>query len=186
MVHSPTMPSQAETLLMQGHQARREHRLGDTKRIFAEAVEAARISDERPWLAQAYTELGRIERDLKETDAALLHYREAEAIYRQLDAPLQYAHTIRHIADILRESGRLEAAAAPYRESLEIYRGHPETPPLDLANAIRGYALLQEEIGGKQESVALWREARELYAQVGMQAGVDEGDRRIERLSRIA
>ncbi len=147
-------------MLMQGHQARRDHRLDDARRIFTEAVEAARLSKDRPWLAQAYTELGRIERDLREIDAALLHYGEAAAIYRRLEESLRLAHTV--------------------------YRAHPETPPLDLANAIRGYALLQEEIGEKQEALALWREARELYAAVNVRAGVDEGDRRIARLSRVA
>ena len=180
------MPGQAETLLMQGHQARREHRLDDAKGIFAEAVELVCSSKDRLALAEALAGLGQIERDLGEVDAALLHYREAEAVYQQLDEPLRYAHTVRHIADLLRGSWQFGAAAAPYREALEVYRGHPETPPLDLANAIRGYALLQEEIGEKQEAIAMWREARELYAQVCVQAGVDEGDRRIARLSRIA
>ena len=180
------MSSRAETLLMQGHQARREHRLDDAKRIFAEAVEAARLSRDRPWLAQAYTELGRVERDLRETDAALLYYGEAAAVYRRLDDPLRLAHTVRHIGDTFSESGQLEPAGPHFREALEIYRAHPETPPLDLANALRGYALLQEELGEKQEAVALWREARELYAAVNVQAGVDEGDRRIERLSHVA
>jgi len=177
------MSSRAETLLMQGHQARREHRLGDARRIFAEAVEAARLSKDRPWLAQAYTELGRVERDLRETDAALLHYEEAATVYRRLDDPLRLAHTVRHVGDILSESGQLQAAGPRFREALEIYRAHPETPALDLANALRGYALLQEELGERQEAVALWREARELYAAVKVQAGVDEGDRRIARLS---
>jgi len=158
----------------------------DAKRIFAEAVEAARLSKDRPWLARAYTELGRIERDLHETAPALLHYKEAAAVYRRLDEPLRLAHTVRHVGDILRGDGQLEPAGPCYREALEIYRAHPETPSLDLANAIRGFALLQEEIGENQEAVALWREAHELYAAVNVQAGVDEGDRRIERLSRVA
>jgi tetratricopeptide (TPR) repeat protein len=177
------MSRRAETLLMQGHQARREHRLDDAKRILAEAVKAARLSKHEFLMARAFTELGRIERDLRETDGALRHYEEAAAIYRRLDESLTLAHTVRHIGDILRESGLLLAAKPCYRESLKIYRSHAETPPLDLANAIRGYALLQEEIGENQEAVTLWREARELYTVASVQAGVDEGDRRIERLS---
>ena len=180
------MSSRAETLLMQGHQARRERRMDDAKRIFAEAVDAARLSKDRPWLAQAYTELGRVERDLREIDAAKRHYEDAAAVYRRLDEPLRLAHTVRHVGDILRGDGQLEQAGPCYRGALEIYRAHPETPPLDLANAVRGYALLQEEIGETTEALALWREARELYAAVNVQAGVDEGDRRIERLSRVA
>ncbi len=180
------MSSRAETLLMQGHQARRERRMDDAKRIFAEAVEAVHLSKDRPWLAQAYTELGRVERDLREIDAAKRHYEDAAAVYRRLDEPLRLAHTIRHVGDILREDGKLEPAGPCYREVLEIYRSHPETPPLDLANAIRGYALLQGAVGANEKALALWREARELYAAVNVQAGVDEGDRQIARLSRVA
>lgn len=180
------MSGRAETLLMQGHQARREQRLDDAKRIFAEAVEAARLSKERTWQARALTELGRNERDLGETDAALRHYQEAAALYRRLDEPLRLAHTVRHIGDILRESGQLQAAGPCYREALEIYRAHSETPPLDLGNAIRGYALLQGEMGEAAGALSLWRVARELYATVNVQAGIDECDAEIARLSRVA
>ncbi len=151
------MSSRAETLLMQGHQARRERRMDDARRIFAEAVTAARLSKDRPWLARAYTELGRVERDLRETEEALRHYEEAAGVYRRLDEPLRLAHTVRHIGDILREDGKPEPAWSCYREALEIYRAHPETSSLDLANAIRGYALLQEELGETIEALALWR-----------------------------
>jgi tetratricopeptide (TPR) repeat protein len=173
-------------LLMRGHQARRERRMDDAKRIFAEAVEAARQSEDRPWLAQAYTELGRIERDLREVDAATGHYEDAAAIYRGLGEPLRLAHSVRHIGDILREDGRLELARERYREALAIYRAHPETPPLELGNAIRGYALLQGETGERTEALALWREARELYATVSVGAGVDECDQQIARLAPVA
>ena len=86
----------------------------------------------------------------------------------------------------MRGEGRLAPAEICYVEAIELYRWHTETPPLDLANAMRGYALLQERLGNNDEAVALWREARELYAQVNVLAGVEEGDRRIERLSSIA
>ncbi len=171
---------------MQGHQARRERRMDEAKRLFTEAVEAARLSKDRPWLARAYTELGRVERDLRETNSALHHYEEAAVVYRRIDEPLRLAHTERHVGDILREDGQLQLAGPRYREALEIYRAHPETTPLDLGNTIRGFALLQGEIGEREEAVTLWREARELYAAVSVQAGIDECDAQIARLSRVA
>ena len=171
---------------MQGHQARRERRMDDARRIFAEAVRRPAFRRTDPGWRGLIPNSGASSGILGETGAALLHYKEAAGVYRRLDEPLRLAHTVRHIGDILREDGQLEPAWSCYREALEIYRAHPETSPLDLANAIRGYALLQEEIGETTEALALWREARELYAAVNVQAGVDEGDRRIERLSRVA
>jgi tetratricopeptide (TPR) repeat protein len=180
------MSSRAETFIVEGHQARRERRLDDAKRIFAGAIEAARLPEDGPLLARACIELGRVERDLQETGPAIEHYEAAASVCRRLEDPLRLAHTVRHAGDILRESGQLEPAGRRYREALEIYRAHADTPPLDLANALRGYAFLQEEIGENQEAVVLWREARELYAAANVQAGVDEGDRRIARLSSVA
>ena len=96
--------------------------------------------------------------------------------------PLRLAHTVRHVGDILREDKQLEPAGPCYREALEIYRAHEDTPPLDLANAIRGYALLKAETGERQDAIALWQEAGELYAQVHVEAGVAESERRVALL----
>jgi tetratricopeptide (TPR) repeat protein len=94
------------------------------------------------------------------------------------------AHTIRHVADILRESGRAELAEPRYDEALALYRKHPETPPLDLANAIRGLALLKSDSRRSESAKALWQEARELYAAVNVEAGVEESKRRLAMLAK--
>ena len=180
------MSSTAETLLKQGHQARREHRLDDAKRIFAEAVETARSSKDRPTLADALAGLGQIERDLGRIDAAHQHYEEAVVVCRATGDSQKLAHIVRHLGDILREEKRWLPAQACYEEALEIYQWNAETPRLDLANAIRGCALLKDKTGKHKEALALWREARELYNAVNVQAGVEEGDKQIERLAAFA
>jgi tetratricopeptide (TPR) repeat protein len=169
-------------LITQGYEARRAHRLTDAQKAFADAVTLAGQSGEHAELAQALTGLGQIKRDLKENDAALAHYEKAVEIYRQQDNPLRLAHTIRHVADILRVEARLQEAQPLYEEALKVYRGQDGTPPLDLANALRGFALLKEQVGARQESQRLWREARSLYAAVEVAAGVEESDRRIALL----
>jgi tetratricopeptide (TPR) repeat protein len=180
------MSSTTEALLTEGHQARREHRLEDAKRIFAEAVEAARSSKDRPTLAEALAGLGQIERDLGGIDAARQHYEEAVVVCRATGDSQKLAHMVRHLGDILREEERWLPAQTCYEEALEIYRWNPETPPLDLANAIRGFALLKDKTGRHKDALDLWREARELYKAVNVEAGVEEGDRQIERLSQVA
>ena len=123
-------------------------------------------------------------RDLKNTQAALEHYREAVEIYRENDAePLRLAHTIRHLADILRGDGSIERARPLYEEALRIYRDRADTTPLDLANTIRGFALLRAAAGEREEAKLLWQEARQLYASINVEAGVEESERQIARLT---
>ena len=160
------MSAAIESLLKEGYQARREHRLNDAKTAFAQAVALSKESENQALLAQSVTGLGQIERDLGNIEAALENYRQAAAIYRTLDAPQRLAHTVRHIGDMLRESGQLDAALPCYEEALHIYRSHSETGTLDLANTLRGYALLQSGLGKISQAIDLWKEAGHLYNQV--------------------
>jgi tetratricopeptide (TPR) repeat protein len=117
-------------------------------------------------LAQSLTGLGQIERDQGDIEASIQHYQQAASIYRALDNPLRLAHTIRHVADMLRESGQPNAALPCFEEALAIYRSHPARGTLDLANALRGYALLQTDFGKIPAAIELWKEAGTLYDQV--------------------
>ncbi|MDQ2839448.1 MAG: tetratricopeptide repeat protein, partial [Acidobacteriota bacterium] len=141
------MANTPDTLITQGYQARREHRLANAKQLFAEAVELCRKADDRKRLAKALTGIGQIERDLHDREAARKHYEEAVTLYRALDDPLRLAHTVRHVGDILQDDGQRELAEPCYEEALEIYREHQETSPLDLANTIAGFARLKVKTG---------------------------------------
>jgi len=111
---------------------------------------------------------------------ALELYQSAADALRPLNQPLRLAHTIRHVADIQRQRNLLHEARADYAEALAIYRSSPEAGKLDLANTLRGYALLSQSTGEIPSASAMWIEAGELYAAVGVQAGVEEAQRRIE------
>lgn len=190
LVRSREMTNDPKTLITEGQQARKEGRLLDAKAAFTQAVQLSRDHaaesprKEAPPLAQALSCLARVERTLREISASLRHYQEAAKLYRERNQPLMLAHTIRHVADILRENGDLTpAAASDYEEALRIYRDHPETEPLDLANTLRGYALFKSATGHPQAAIAFWQEARNLYADVNVQAGVDEAEKQIAALS---
>jgi tetratricopeptide (TPR) repeat protein len=170
--------------LARGYEARRQRRLDEARTLFAEAVELYQRRNDPPRLAQSFIGLGRTERDLLNTDAALRHYEDAVAIYRTLSEPLLLAHTVRHVGDILQNQAKLELAEPCYREALGIYRCHPETPPLDLANTLRGYALLKGAQGHNQEANSLWQEARTLYMEASVGAGVTESERQMARLTK--
>jgi tetratricopeptide (TPR) repeat protein len=109
-------------------------------------------------------------------------YEEAVAVARQTDDALSLAHTVRHLGDVHRETGRNDLAEPLYREALAIYRGHPETAPLELANAIRPLAIVEERAGRSAEARRLWHEARDLYAAAGVESGYAECASRMEAL----
>jgi tetratricopeptide (TPR) repeat protein len=167
-------------LVSRGYEARKENRPAEARDLFATAVERCKKSNDRLLLAHALCGLGQIERDLGNAGEALKHYGAAVELRRNQDSPLLLAHTVRHVADILREQqGQPEKAMLCYEEALEIYRGHAETAALDLANAIRGYALMTADLGDPEEAAFLWHEAMALYAECGVQAGVAESQSQI-------
>jgi tetratricopeptide (TPR) repeat protein len=172
-----------DPLMRQALQARRDNRFDDAKRDLTEAVALSREAGEPDKLVRSLAGLGQIERDTHHHDAALRHYEEAVTICRTECNPLVLAHTVRHIADIHRQEGNHRLAGSCYDEALRIYREHKETPQLDLANALRGSALLKEAVGEIQEARALWQEAGKLYADLHVEAGVAESNRRLVLLT---
>jgi tetratricopeptide (TPR) repeat protein len=189
-----TMVSDLRSLLEQGYQARREHRLGEAKAIYQQAADLCEDRHDQINLPRAITRLGGIERDLGDLGASLQQYQQAVSLYRALNEPLALAHTIRHVGDILRESGQPAPALPCYEEALHIYRNHPETDTLDLANTLRGYALLNSDLGQISEAIESWREAGALYDQAwqepnspwkqsDMVPGINESQRQIALLS---
>jgi len=171
------MSEASDQLVKQALQARREGRLADAKRDLLQAVEICRRSGSRAESARALKDLGQIECDLDNYDAALQHYEESLALYRAEGDVLKIAHTVRHVGDIHRYEGRLELAEQCYLEALSLYRSDPRTPQLDLANAIRPLAILKFDAGETEEARSLWEETRKLYAAVNVEAGVAESSR---------
>lgn len=161
-------------LLTSGYEARREGRSEDARDLFAQAVAESRFSPDRTILARALKALAQIERDLHHRSSALKCYREAAEIQRELADQLGWAHTVRHIADVLREQNSLSEAETSYSQALEVYRNHPDSPVLDRANALRGYALLKDKAGNHDDALLMWCGAKALYETAGVPAGVAE------------
>lgn len=175
--HGDSMQLQPERL-EDAARARRENRLDDAYRVYAEAVAVLRDSNDRLGLIRALKGLGQIESDRGNVLAALANYEEATGLARQANDPLLVAHTVRHVGDILRHLARTAGAEKCYTEALALYRAHLDAPALDLANAIRGMALLKDDLGQSDASQTLWEEAHRLYASLGIQAGVAESKAR--------
>ena len=110
------------------------------------------------------------------------HYTVAAERYKEQGAYLNYAHTIRHIADIYQQEDNTPAAKPIYEEALAIYRSNPDTDPLDFANTVRPYALLVEKLGDSAFALKLWEEARNLYASLRLAPGVSECSEHIAHL----
>ncbi|GLC25787.1 tetratricopeptide repeat protein [Roseisolibacter agri] len=101
-------------------------------------------------------------------------YEEAVALQRAGDDPLQLAHTVRHLGDVLREARLPHLAEPHYAEALAIYRAHAGEQPLNQANALRSHAILKHEMGDDVASRRSWEAAARLYQQLDQREGVAE------------
>jgi tetratricopeptide (TPR) repeat protein len=176
---SVSMTNMADKMFAQARAARREHRPNDARKDLVEATALCRHSGDRSRLANALADLGQIERDLRNLEAARKHYAEAVEICREAGDARTLAHTIRHLGDVLQELDELAEAEKCYGEALDLYRADAATKPLELANAIRSAAILRDRLGESEKASALWAEARDLYAAADIQVAVAECSRRM-------
>ena len=123
-------------------------------------------------------------------EGAIARYREAMERHDRQPRSVEWAHPARHLGERLTEAGRLDEAEPILEEALAVYRDvHARAEAsrgpgaLDLANAVRPLALLRTAQERREDAVVLWREARELYEVAGIQAGVDECDANLGRLT---
>ncbi len=120
--------------------------------------------------------------DLGALDEAQRMWEESTGLLRSEGNDVALAHGLRHLGDVLREKGAFSEARARYDEAWALYDGSDRVSEGDSANLIRGIAVLEEEVGNDVRAGELWREARTLYARLGVDAGVEEADRHLERL----
>ena len=146
----------------------------------AKAVEICRRTGAKRELSIALGKLGHVEQDV---EAQVACYEEAVAAARDCGDAMRLAHAVRHLGDVHRNAGRREDARGCYEEALTLYRNAASPPTLDFANAVRPMAILKAEIGEPDAALALWREAQALYAAVDIEAGVEEAERWIVRLT---
>ena len=170
----------AHDCIFAGYEARRSGRGDEARTAFKQGFELAASANDR---VDALRGWANSESDLGRFAEAANRYGEAIALLRGLDDPLKLAHTVRHSGDVLREAGRSAEALACYEEALGIYREHPEAARLDIGNALRGYGLLLEELGQRAKAHKAWVEVLGIYREVGVQAGIDEAERRIAALA---
>ena len=168
-----------EELAQRAALARKKDSLDEARRNAEEAVALSREIGPQQKLVRALMLLGQIERDSDHRTAALQHYKEAVDISRNVDQPLRFAHTLRHLADLYCDDGMLDLAESCYHEVLATYRTNKGSSPGDLANAIRGFAVMKDAAGSPDEARPLWEEARDLYASLGVEEGVQECNSRL-------
>ena len=130
----------------------------------------------------ALGKLGHVALDLGRPERARTLFAKSVAVARETDDPLRLAHAVRHLGQVNRRLGRLEAAERCYEEALALYDRAGTAHPLDHANALRPMAMLREDLGDVEAARLLWRRAAELYRAAGVEEGVQECEGRLSGL----
>lgn len=163
-----------------------ESALGDVlARVEADLTRACGIC-ERAGRKKAHSvalgKLGHVALDLGRPERARTLFAKSVAVARETDDPLRLAHAVRHLGQVNRRLGRLEAAERCYEEALALYDHAGTAHPLDHANALRPMAMLREDLGDVEAARLLWRRAAELYRDAGVEEGVRECEGRLSGL----
>jgi tetratricopeptide (TPR) repeat protein len=138
------MTENFKELLAEGHRARQENRLSDSRAIFFDLVRKAAEGGDRPSLAEALTGLAEAEDGIGNCPAARHHYANAAVLYREIGPPEMLACTLRHEADLWMQANRPAEAEPLYLEAEKIYRQNSEESASDLAHTLQALARIKE------------------------------------------
>ena len=129
-----------------------------------------------------YIDQAKVRREAGDFPEAALLYEQAAAISEAADDRTRSLHSLRHAAEIQLHAGNVERAQQHIQIVLRHYR---EQMPvrLEMANALRVGGLAAEAAGDFAQGRQLWGEAREIYAELKIDAGVTEADRRIAAMA---
>jgi tetratricopeptide (TPR) repeat protein len=171
-------------LLSQAAEARRRGELDQSRTHLNAALEAA--GDDPLARGIVLRELGELARNRQAPTEAVSFYQRAVALLRQAEADkFLLAHTIRHLGDVYMDAGQTELAEPALREAVALYHSEPGAGELDVANALRSLAVWSETDGAPEEARSLWLDVRSRYAELGIDAGVEESTRRLARLDAL-
>ena len=151
-------------------------------RILVEKAHALTSEDDHATLGRIFHVFAQFESDHDRWQEALSFCQRSLKQYQKAGNKNRIAHATRHIADLQTALDDFENAEQNYRASIAIYNAAAQTNPGDLANALAGFGRLLSKIGKADEAISVWEKTKALYQQVGLQAGVDEAEQRLQHL----
>jgi len=178
------LPDDALSLIERSSAARRSGDHAAAMGLAEEAKDAAQTSGDPRQLGAALSALGRLRRDEHKLEAAAQLYEQAVALAREAGDTMALAQRLRHVGDIAIEQDDLARAEQCFDEASQIFDAL-ESDPLGQANFLRSMALLREKQRANDVAAGLWSDARALYVEAGIDAGVEESDRRLRRLASL-
>jgi predicted ATPase/DNA-binding CsgD family transcriptional regulator len=142
----------------------RQGKLGEAQRAFEEALTVLR--DNNGWgLAQTLYGLGGLARARGDHEAALAHFRDAIALYREIDARPEIARCLAGIGWVALSRHDLELAQASLSESLQLSQATGQR--LAVARGLEAFAALTVASGEPARAVRLQGAALALLETVG-------------------
>jgi len=156
--------------------------LTEAERVFQQALDV--LSDNNGWgVASVLYGLGRIAGVRRDLAGAARYYRQALALYRQIDARPEMARCLAGLGGIALSQADLGTAAATLTESmrLSLAAGHR----LAIARGLQALAALASASGDIRQAVRLAGAARAANEAIGAQPSA-AGNRRIDSLLDVA
>jgi predicted ATPase/DNA-binding CsgD family transcriptional regulator/Tfp pilus assembly protein PilF len=142
----------------------RQGRLREAQRVYEDALDVLR--DNNGWgVAQTLYGLGGLARTRGDHDAALAHFRNALALYRDVDARPEMARCLAGIGWVALAQGNLEVARSSLTESLELSLAIGQR--LAVARGLEAFAMIAVASGDPRRAVRLEGAAQALREAVG-------------------
>jgi CHAT domain-containing protein len=133
------------------------------------ALPSLREAGDRTGEAAAHNNIGYVYHSLGDYGTALSHYREALAIFDQVDIPVARALTSVYVGEVSALLGRVREAREHYERAVALSRAQ-ENPLLE-ADALNGLGQLLLSGGGAGEAYESFRQALSAYEKAGHQRG---------------
>jgi transcriptional regulator with XRE-family HTH domain len=137
--------------------------------IHQAALEAARSAGDVLAEAGALTDLGTLQLDTADADAAIASHQHALELHRRLGNQLGEANALNHLADAQRITRDFENAEANHTSALILHRGLGNK--LGEANALRGLGVVAQAAGDFPRATDRYEEALRLFRELGNPAG---------------
>lgn len=163
---------EVDALIRKASEARRQDRWQDALGYYQQAIERARILNDRPGEASAWHNLGVAQILMQRPQQALESLQNALPIWREIGSRFGEANTLHNLGTAYADLGKAREALAAYQQALQIRQqlGHKE----GVALTLQGIGSVHYALRDLQTAQRFFGQALALYRELGNKRGEAE------------